>query len=73
MTTGKHTKLAGRWALKRAVPKDRGIDISSVFDLACQGPETNIARDKDQMVGDAVWQEHLSRIAQEPRTCTPED
>jgi hypothetical protein len=33
-------------------------DISVVFDLVNEGPPTNIARDKDKMIGEAVWQEH---------------
>jgi hypothetical protein len=36
----------------------RELDISAVFDLVDDGPQTNIARDKDKMVGEAVWQEH---------------
>jgi hypothetical protein len=36
----------------------REVDISAVFDLVDEGPQTNIARDKDKMVGEAVWQEH---------------
>jgi hypothetical protein len=37
----------------------RKSDVSSVFNLVTGGPRTNIARDKDRMVADAVWQEHL--------------
>ena len=33
-------------------------DVSLVFDLVDEGPPTNIARDKDKMVGEAVWKEH---------------
>jgi hypothetical protein len=33
----------------------REVDISAVFDLVDEGPQTNIARDKDKMVGEAVW------------------
>jgi hypothetical protein len=33
-------------------------DVSLVFDLVDEGPRTNIARDKDKMVGQAVWKEH---------------
>ena len=36
----------------------RKVDISLVFDLVDEGPRTNIARDKDKMVGEAVWKEH---------------
>jgi hypothetical protein len=34
-------------------------DISIMFDLVDEGPPTNIARDKDKMVGEAVWHEYL--------------
>jgi hypothetical protein len=36
----------------------RTVDISLIFDLVDEGPPTNIARDKDKMVGEAVWKEH---------------
>jgi hypothetical protein len=39
-------------------PPKRSVDISIVFDLVDEGPATNIARDKDKMVGEAVWEEH---------------
>ena len=35
----------------------RNSDISLVFDLVDEGLRTNIARDKDKMVGEAVWKE----------------
>ena len=49
--------------VRRLVTRDlsettREVDISAVFDLVDDGPETNIARDKDKMIGEAVWQEH---------------
>jgi hypothetical protein len=31
------------------------IDISMVFDLCPSGEPTDIARDKDEMIGEAVW------------------
>jgi hypothetical protein len=34
-------------------------DISTIFDLADAGPETDIARDKDEMLAEATLQEHL--------------
>jgi len=40
----------------KAKPK---TDISVLFDLITDGPRTNIARDKDKMLGEAVWKEHL--------------
>ena len=33
-------------------------NISLVFDIVDEGPVTNIAADKDSMVGEAVWHEH---------------
>jgi hypothetical protein len=36
-------------------------DMSSVFDLVDEGPPTDIARDKDKMVGEAVWQHYLRK------------
>ena len=36
----------------------RNVDVSLVFDLIDEGPRTNIARDKDKMLGEAVWKEH---------------
>ena len=40
-------------------PKPRANFI--VFDLVDQGPPTNIARDKDKMIGEAVWQNYLRK------------
>jgi hypothetical protein len=34
-------------------------DISLMFDIVDEGPVTNIAVNKDQMVGEAVWHEHV--------------
>jgi hypothetical protein len=34
-------------------------DISIMFDLGASGQPTNIARDKDKMIGQALWEEHL--------------
>jgi hypothetical protein len=34
------------------------LDISAVFALDHEGPATDVAREKDKMVGDAVWLEH---------------
>jgi hypothetical protein len=39
----------------------RKISISAVFDLVDEGPATNIARDKDKMIAEAVWREHLEK------------
>ena len=55
--------------VRRAIARDLGEprrkgDISAIFDLFKGGPETNIARDKDKMVGQAVWEEHLRKTGQ---------
>jgi hypothetical protein len=50
--------------IRRLVAQDIGepkrkADISILFDLIDEGPPTNIARDKDKMIGQAVWDEYL--------------
>jgi hypothetical protein len=47
-------------------PKPKG-DISIVFDLVDEGPPTDIAGDKEKMVGEAVWEEYLRDIGRKPR------
>ena len=52
--------------IRRLVAGDLGgamhkPDISSLFNLIDEGPPTNIARDKDKMLGEAVWKEHLRK------------
>ena len=41
--------------------------ISIVFDLVDEGPPTDIARDKDQMIGQAVWEDYLRATGQGSR------
>lgn len=53
--------------VRRLVAQDLGDagrkgDVSLVFDLVDEGPRTNIARDKDKMVGEAVWKEHQRKV-----------
>ena len=43
-------------------PKPKA-DISVVFDLGASDEPTDIARDKDKMVGDAVWEEYLGDMS----------
>jgi hypothetical protein len=57
--------------IRRLVAGDLGerapkADITSVFNLIDEGPPTNIARDKDKMIADAVWKEHLRKTAAQP-------
>jgi len=42
-------------------------DISVVFDLCTSGEPTDIARDKDKMIGEAVWQNYLRKVGRKPR------
>jgi hypothetical protein len=48
--------IAGDLDEPRAKP-----DITSLFNLIDEGPPTNIARDKDTMLAEAVWKEHLRK------------
>jgi hypothetical protein len=40
---------------------ERKVDVSILFDLIDEGPPTDIARDKDKMIADAVWQDYLRK------------
>jgi len=58
--------------IRRLVAGDLGgptakPDITSLFNLIDEGPPTNIARDKDKMIGEAVWKEHLRKIGRRPQ------
>jgi hypothetical protein len=59
--------------VRRLVANDLGgpnpkADISILFDLIDEGPPTNIARDKDKMIGEAVWQDYLRKTGRKQRT-----
>lgn len=50
--------------VRRVLANDLGTlqpkaDISAVFDLIDDGPPTDIARDKNKMLDEAVWEDHL--------------
>lgn len=58
--------------VRRLVAEDIGTpkpkaDISSLFDLIDEGPPTNIARDKDNMIGEAVLQEYRRDVGRAPQ------
>jgi hypothetical protein len=36
--------------------------VSIIFDLVKDGEPTDIARDKDKLIGDAVWEEDLEDV-----------
>ena len=42
-------------------PKPKA-DISILFDLGASDEPTDIARDRDKMVGEAVWEEYSLRL-----------
>lgn len=46
----------------------RETRISAVFDLVDEGPVTNIARDKDAMIAEAVNREHERSASRRPST-----
>jgi hypothetical protein len=46
----------------------RKPDVSVVFDLVDEGPQTNIALDKDKMIAEAVWHEHRSKMEPTKKT-----
>jgi hypothetical protein len=43
-------------------PAGRAADISAVFNLVDEGPRTDIGRDKDRMIAEAVWREHRGKV-----------
>ena len=52
--------------VRRLVARDMGelkprADISIIFDLGASEEPTDIAHDKDKLVGEAVWQEYLRK------------
>jgi hypothetical protein len=58
--------------VRRLVASDLGkpkpkVDVSIVFDLIDEGPPTDIARDRDKMIGEAVWQDYLRKTGRKPR------
>jgi predicted DNA-binding protein len=58
--------------VRRVIARDLGeakpkADISVIFDLVTEGEPTDIARDKDKLVGEAVWQEYLEETGRKPK------
>jgi hypothetical protein len=61
--------------VRRLIAQDLGeprrrADISALFDLGASAEPTNIARDKDKMIGEAAWEDYLRKTGrkQRPRT-----
>lgn len=48
-------------------PKKSKPDISTLFDLGASKEPTDIARDKDKMIGQAVWEEYLRDTRRLPK------
>lgn len=46
---------------KKKVPKKRKADISSIFGLGRSAEPTNIAHEKDKLIGEAVWKDYLRK------------
>jgi hypothetical protein len=62
--------------IRRLVAEDLGepkpkADISIVFDLGASAEPTNVARDKDKMISEAVWEEYLRKTGRRPRHPKP--
>jgi hypothetical protein len=58
--------------VRRLVAMDLGEarpkpDISMIFDLGASREPTDIARDKDKLVGEAVWANYLRKTGRKPR------
>ena len=45
-------------------------DISIFFDLGASDEPTDIARDKDKLIGEAVWEEYLRKTGRKSGTRT---
>jgi hypothetical protein len=41
-------------------------DISSIFDLGASDEPTDVARDKDKLIGEAVWTNYLRKVGRRP-------
>jgi hypothetical protein len=73
LAQAKATELGISFAeyIRRLVTSDLGpraqkLDVSSLFDLVEDGPPTDIAREKDKMLGQAVWRDHLRKTGRKP-------
>jgi len=58
--------------VRRVIADDLGeprqkVGVSMLFGLIDEGPPTDIARDKDRMIGEAVWQNYLRKTGRKPR------
>ena len=42
---------------------NREVSISMIFDLGASGEPTDVARDKQAMLDEAVWEEHVRKTS----------
>jgi hypothetical protein len=48
-------------------PAKPAYDITQIFDLGASEEPTDIARDKDKLIGEAVWDDYLRSTGRKPR------
>lgn len=48
-------------------PHKRKADVSVLFDLGASEAPTDIGRDKDKLVAEAIWMDYLGKTARKPR------
>jgi len=58
--------------VRRLVTRDLGepkrkVDVSILFDLRGSAEPTDIARDKDKMLGEAAWGQYRRKTGRRPR------
>ena len=58
--------------VRRVIAQDLGearprADISMIFDLGASEEPTDIARDKDKLLGEAVWKEYVRKTGHKPK------
>jgi hypothetical protein len=58
--------------VRRVIADDLGepkrkVDVSMVFDLGASDEPTDIARDKDKLIGEGVWDEYLRHTGRRPQ------
>ena len=56
--------LAELVTLNLPLPNPKKCDVSSIFGLVQDGEPTDIAKDKEKLIGEAAWQEYLSETKQ---------
>jgi hypothetical protein len=55
-----------RQVLDRDLGEEPRTDITAIFDLGDSGG-SDVARHKDEYIGEALWREHLRETGQPPR------